>query len=110
LGLPCLCLDAIYHGPNWTEAPLDKFRDEVSGFISSNEEWVVDGNYQAKLGRSGAWFSATDIVWLDLPIYVVLWQLFWRTVARIWSGVDLWGKEGCVETWKKQFLSTDSLL
>jgi adenylate kinase family enzyme len=109
LDLPCLCLDAIYHGAHWSETPLPEFCDEVNEFVSSNEEWVIDGNYERKLKHS-TWTAATDIVWIDLPIYVVLWQLFWRTVWRIWSRVELWGKEGCVETFRKQFLSTDSLL
>lgn len=56
------------------------------------------------------WSSATDIIWLDYPIYIVLWRLLWRSIARIRSGVELWDKEGCVETWRGTFLSWDSLL
>jgi hypothetical protein len=56
------------------------------------------------------WEAATDIIWLDYPIYIVLWRLWFRTIERIRSGVKLWGMEGCVETWQSQFLSRDSLL
>jgi len=56
------------------------------------------------------WEAETDIIWLDYPIYIVLWRLFFRTINRVWSGVNLWDKEGCTETWQQQFFSRDSLL
>jgi hypothetical protein len=72
------CLDALYHRPHWSETPLVEFRDEFDAFVSLHEEWVIDGNSEKKL-EHGTWITAMDIVWIDLPIYV-LWQLFWRTV------------------------------
>ena len=71
--------------------------------------WIIDGNYRSDLGHI-TWSAATDILWLDYPIYVVLWRLWFRTIGRIRGGEKLWGLDGCVETWQSQFFSYNSLL
>ena len=110
LHLPYLCLDALSHQPHWQDTPLSIFRAQLSEFISLHPDgWVIDGNYRRKVGDI-SWAAATDIVWLDYPIYVVLWRLLFRTLGRITGRVELWGMEGCVETWQSQFFSWDSLL
>lgn len=79
-------------------------------FIAENPDgWVIDGNYRNMVGDI-TWEAATDIIWLDYPIYIVLWRLLFRTIDRVRSGVNLWDKEGCIETWQQQFFSRDSLL
>jgi|SRR5579862_3158386 len=110
LGLPLLRLDAISHQPYFQDTPPEIFRSQVVQFIESNQNgWIIDGNYRNILGHI-TWGAASDIVWLDYPIYVVLWRLWFRTIGRIRSSEKLWGLEGCVETWQSQFLSKDSLL
>ena len=108
--LPFLCLDALSHQPHWQDTPPDVFRNQVLDFVAANPHgWVIDGNY-TKTVRDITWASASDIIWLDFPIFVVLWRLWFRTIERIRSGVKLWGMEGCVETWQVQFFSRKSLL
>ena len=64
--------------------PNDEFRESVREALRG-DRWVADGNY--RLARDVIWTRATVLVWLDYPIYVVLWRLFWRTVARVlWHG------------------------
>jgi adenylate kinase family enzyme len=110
LGLPFLCLDALFHQPHWQHTPPDIFQQQVKEFIASNPNgWIIDGNYRKVVGDI-TWKASTDIIWLDYPIFVILWRLWFRTIGRIRSGVKLWGKDGCVETWKSQFFSWDSLL
>jgi hypothetical protein len=110
LALPFLNLDALAHRPHWQDTPLEDFRNQVSEFIEANPEgWIIDGNYQRMVGDI-TWHSATDIIWLDYPIFVVLWRLWFRTIARIRSAERLWGMDGCIETWQHQFFSWDSLL
>jgi hypothetical protein len=68
--------------------------------------WVIDGNYEAKLGDTliGA---ADTIVWLDLPLGLKLRRLWRRTVHRIRDGVELWS--GNRESWRGAFWGWDSL-
>ena len=104
LGVPAVELDAIRHGPNWTETPDDEFRRRVAGALP-DEGWIVDGNYS--VARDIIWHRATAIVWLDYSFPLVFWRLFWRTMARgimrkkLWNGnrEDLW----------RHFLTKDSL-
>lgn len=98
------------HRPHWQDAPREAVRAKVSEFLGANSEgWIIDGNYQNMVADI-TWNSATDIIWLDYPIFVVLWRLLFRTIRRIRSGEKLWGMEGCIETWRSQFFSSDSLL
>jgi len=100
----------VAHRPHWQDTPRETVRAEVLEFLDANPEgWIIDGNYQSIVADI-TWHSATDIIWLDYPIFVVLWRLWFRTIKRIRSGETLWGMDGCVETWRGQFFSRDSLL
>ena len=66
--MPYVELDALHHGPNWTEATAEELRARVrEAMDAAPDGWVIDGNYEAKLGDTliGA---ADTIVWLDLPL------------------------------------------
>jgi len=87
LGVPCIELDALYWGPNWTE-PLDEvMRDRVRS-ATSGDAWVVDGNYS--VARDIVWSRADTVVWLDLPLRTVLARYLVRTVRRIRAREELW--------------------
>ncbi len=88
LGLPHVELDAIRHGPNWTETPDDEFRALVSD-VASGEAWVIDGNYE-DIVRDVIWDRATDVVWLDYQRAVVMRQVIARTLRRIAFRTSLW--------------------
>lgn len=87
LGMPHVELDAFRHGPNWTETPDEVFRDQLKEALQG-DTWVADGNYS--MVRDVVWPRATMLVWLDYPIYVVMWRLFWRTIRRGIVGQELW--------------------
>jgi adenylate kinase family enzyme len=88
LGLPHTELDAIRHGPNWTETPDDEFRRIVRE-RTSGERWVVDGNYTV-IVRQIIWDRATDVVWLDYPRSTVMRQVIWRSLRRAALRKELW--------------------
>jgi hypothetical protein len=96
--------------PFFKMTPIEDLRKQVQDFVTANPDgWVIDGNYRNQVSDI-TWDNASDIIWLDYPIYIPLWRLLFRTLWRITYGVKLWGKNGCVETWKSQFFSRDSLL
>ena len=43
-------LDALHHGPNWTAASSELLRERILQRIDDARGWVVDGNYESKLG------------------------------------------------------------
>ena len=81
LGAPFVELDALVHGPGWTEISDDELRRVVEPIVRS-ERWVIDGTYQRKLGNL-VLEAADTVVWLDLPIRVWLPRLVRRTARRI---------------------------
>ena len=107
LGVPYLEIDAIHHGPNWTEASAEELQARIRKFMASARDgWVIDGNYESKLGDL-VLGAADRIVWLDPPLRVALRRLGRRTVTRIRDQVELWG--GNRESWRGGFWGRDSL-
>jgi adenylate kinase family enzyme len=108
LGIPYFELDALHHGPNWSEPTAEEFRARVrEAMDEAPDGWVIDGNYDSKLGDLIV-DEADTIVWLDLPL-AVKWSRVWRrTVHRIRNDVELWN--GNRESWRGALASRDSIL
>ena len=104
LDVPHVELDYYRFRENWVEAPNDEFRESVREALRG-DRWVADGNYG--LARDVIWPRATMLVWLDYPIYVVMWRLFWRTVGRGVFRKVLW--HGNREKLWWHFVTRDSL-
>jgi len=88
LGVPYVELDALVHGPNWTETPDDELR-RVLEPILAGEGWVIDGGYRRKIGHL-VFEQADVVVWIDLPIHVWFPRLIRRTVRRWRPQEELW--------------------
>jgi adenylate kinase family enzyme len=100
-------LDALHHGPNWTEASAEVLAARVRAAMDANPNgWVIDGNYERKL-ETLVIDAADTIVWLDLPLHTLLLRLFRRTSSRIRGNVELWN--GNRESWPKALLGRESL-
>lgn len=84
--LPHTELDALFHGPGWTERPA--FAEDVAALVAG-ERWVVDSDGYSAV-RDVMWARADTLVWLDLP----RWQVMGRVVRRsVWRGLlraELW--------------------
>lgn len=105
LDVECVELDALVHGPNWTETPNDVLRARVEPVLA-RDAWVIDGTYRGKLGTLV--LDAADlVVWLDLPIHVWLPRLLRRTYRRIRSREELWN--GNRETLRNTVFARDGL-
>ena len=106
LGVPFVELDALHHGPGWTEATAEELRAEVEPILET-EAWVIDGGYMGKIGTI-VQDAAETVVWLDLPRRVWLPRLIRRTTVRVvrreelWNGnresfrTALWGRDGLI--------------
>ena len=96
LGVTHVEFDAYRHGPNWTETPDDIFREQLREALQG-DTWVADGNYSVT--RDVVWPRATTVIWLDYPLRIVMWRLFWRIMRRgilrheLWNGnrESIWG-------------------
>jgi adenylate kinase family enzyme len=105
LRVPHVELDALNHGPNWTEASDEDFRAAVAERLDE-DGWVVDGSYGRKIGDL-VMRRAETVVWLDQPLPLVLWRLLRRTIRRIVRQEELWA--GNRESWRGAFWGRDSL-
>jgi adenylate kinase family enzyme len=105
LDVPHVELDALFHGPGWTEPPVEEFRKRVAE-ATRGDGWVADGGYDHKLGDS-LLERADLVVWLDPPRRAICARLWRRTGQRIREGTELWG--GSRETWSNALLGWDSL-
>lgn len=99
-------LDAVHHGPGWTEASPDELRAKVEPLVTG-EGWVIDGAYRGKLGDL-VLAAADTIVWLDLPMRVWLPRVLRRTARRIVRREELWS--GNRETLRGAFWGRDALI
>lgn len=107
LGVPYVELDALHHGPNWTEATPEELRARVQATIDAAPDgWVIDGNYEHKLGET-VLGQADTIVWLDLPLALKARRVLGRTRHRIRDDVELWS--GNREEWRNVLIGRDGL-
>lgn len=106
LGVPFVELDALVHGPDWSETSDEDLRAQAEPIVAS-EGWVIDGVYRGKLGDL-VLAAADVIVWLDLPFRVWLPRLIRRTFRRVRGREELWN--GNTESLKNVLWSRDSLL
>ena len=108
LGLTYISNDAIYWGPDWTEAPLAQRLAEYDRATQVGA-WSFDGNLDG-LSEKGTLVAqrADTLVWLDLPRHQIFTQVLRRTIRRVWTQEPLWHNNR--ESWRMSFFSRDSIL
>lgn len=104
LGCEHVELDALFHEPGWTPAETEAFRARAASRLSG-PAWIVDGNYAVV--RDLTWGRADLIIWLDFPLPLVLWRLFWRVMRRGLRHEMLWN--GNSDSLRTHFLTRESL-
>ena len=105
LGYPCVELDELFWGPQWTPKPDAEFRRLVQAAAAA-PRWVADGNYGRV--RDVLWSRATTIVWLNYGFPRVLLRALRRTLGRLLTRDPLW--HGNRESLRRAFLSRESIL
>ena len=106
LGVPCVELDALHWGPNWTEASADELIAKLSPIVAQ-DAWVIDGMYFRKIG--GLVLRRADtVVWVDPPWLVTFARLLRRSLTRVILRTRLYN--GNRETFWNLFHPQNSLL
>lgn len=107
-------LDALNWLPNWVglnetdpEELMRRFKEATRG-----GRWVVAGSY-TQLSKQAFWSKLDTVIWLDVPVYVLVWRVLrrswkrWRTkellwgtnVERFWPQLALWRREDSLVYW-----------
>lgn len=84
-GLPHTEIDALFHGPGWT--PRESFVEDAHA-LAHQSQWVTEWQYSSV--RPTFLERCDLLVWLDLPVPLVMWQVIARTVHRRWARKELW--------------------
>lgn len=95
--------DALHWEPNWQKAPIDIFRARVDQALTG-DGWVIDGNYSKV--RDIVWGRADTLVWIDYPLPIIFWRLWWRSIKRVVTREKLWSNNQ--ESWRA-FIGSESL-
>ena len=88
LDLELIELDILHYEPNWKVVPGDFFLTQVETAINA-KRWIVAGSYH--IARDLIWSKADFAIWLDYPLWWILWQLTSRTFRRWWTQELIWG-------------------
>ena len=98
LGVEHVELDALFHGPGWTEPDPDDFRSRVAAALdAATDGWVVCGNYSL-VQEPVVWPRADTVVFLDVDRSVVMRRVVARTLRRVVRREELWN--GNREPWR----------
>lgn len=107
LNAPYIEMDRVYWLPRWQEPSDEVFFSALEQELGQST-WVLDGNYSSSTDIK--WAHVDLVVWLDYSLIRTVLQAFKRAVYRCVTRVELWGKEGNVESFRRTFFSKDSIL
>jgi adenylate kinase family enzyme len=78
--LPFVSIDQIYWQPGWVEPKTDDFTADMTR-EAEKPAWVMDGNYMRNGAGERRRACADTIFWFDLPRWVCMASVVWRSVA-----------------------------
>ncbi len=95
LGCPHIERDALQWEADWKSSSDESFRARVVEAVKG-EQWVADGNFSRV--RNEVWGQADTLIWLDYPLWYIMWRLTKRSWQRIRQQEVLWN--GNRENWR----------
>lgn len=104
---PYIELDKVFWEPNW-KMPSDEVFFERLQKALPQDRWVLDGNYTRTIPIK--WKEVDLVIWIDLPFYRTFYQAIKRAIQRTLSQQELWEGTGNRESFRRSFLSKDSIL
>jgi hypothetical protein len=100
-------MDAIFWGPNWHWPSDEMFFSKLKNEIS-RDSWILDGNYTRTIPIK--WKNVQMVIWLDYSFARTLFQAVKRAFLRAWTKEELWAGTGNRESFRKGFMSKDSII
>lgn len=97
-------LDNIFWKPDWQESENGEFRARVQK-VTTGDCWIIDGNYARNQDITLA--RAETIIWLDYPLYKIIFRVTKRSLIRSFTKEPLWHNN--TESFSKMF-SKDSII
>lgn len=107
LGVPCYEMDRMFWRPGWTASSDDDFFARVKE-ATSEETWVLDGNYNRS--NPVKWARVECVVWLDYSFARTFRQAVFRALKRAAFKEELWPGTGNRESFRQSFFSKDSII
>lgn len=107
LGYPYYQMDALFWKSNWGESSDEELFSAVTE-ITAKPTWVLDGNYNRT--RPIKWKNVDTIIWVDYSFPRTFSQALTRAITRIIENKELWEGTGNTESFRKTFMSRDSIL
>ena len=107
LSVPCIEMDTLYWQPHWQGTPDEAFFAKLAAAID-RPDWVLDGNYNRS--RPVKWRDVDMVIWVDYGFWRTLRQAVCRAVSRARSQQELWPGTGNRESFRRSFLSRESIL
>lgn len=107
LQVPHIEMDKVYWGKDWTYLSHEEYFEKLKQILDQSA-WVLDGNYAQTIPVK--WKNVQMVIWLDYSFTRTLWQAVKRAVWRAWSQEEIWEGTGNRETFRKSFLSKDSII
>lgn len=99
--LPVVHIDPMYWKPGWVQ----RDKAETSAMVlaaTAKDAWVFEGNHHSTFPERIS--RADHMIFLDLPTYLRLWRVIYRTFRFLGKPRPDMG-EGCPERFNWEFLS-----
>lgn len=107
LGYKFVEMDRVFWRPNWVEASDEEFLPAIEA-ATAGEHWVLDGSYSRTIPIK--WRQPVTVIWLDYPLWLVMYRIIIRSISRAWRRNDIWQGLGNRESFRKSFFSKDSII
>ena len=98
-------MDELNWKSNWVESTNKDFFEKLKKKLSS-ENWILDGNYFK--AQDIKWEKINQVIFLDLPFWVVFLRVIRRSIFRVIKREKLW--HGNKESLVSLFFSKESML
>jgi len=98
-------MDELHWKSNWVESTNKDFFEKLKKKLSS-ENWILDGNYFK--AQDIKWEKINQVIFLDLPLWLVLFRVIRRSISRAIKREKLW--HGNKESLLRLFFSKESMI
>ncbi len=107
INAPFFEMDALYWRANWQGVSDDELFADLTS-ITEQPAWVLDGNYNRTLPVK--WANVDTVIWVDYSFIRTLYQATKRALIRVVSKQELWAGTGNRESFRRTFMSKESVL